>query len=474
MSVASITDFFHFIDVNKVEIPHTLIQKSHPPLSYTVAEGKPMFHLLFLLLPQASAFCGTFVGGEGSTFSNRSSSVIMARQGNHTTLTVAMDYTGDAREFGLLLPVPKVLTAADVRVADSALVQKVQLYASPRMVSYSCDDVSTLSDAAVPVCGFALGCSSQSDLQNGFLMGEGAASNVEVESTFNVANYEISVLSAQGSFGLMAWLDQNGYQVPEGGQDILQEYIDAGVYFLAAKVALPEEDTATEHWLPPLQFSYETETMGLPIRIGTISSAGTQDVQIFTLTDPEAGEVHISNYPEVFTEKECMPPGGSSDISHIYEGMLEDALQGEAGWLVEYSWKMAGNINEGLHCDPCTIDEPFTAEEIQALGYNAQTGSDGSYDFGQFTALRVRYTAEQATQDLSMYYSPFDGPVQARYIQYRFEMEQFFPICGEGWDPNPGTCVDGLEEGSCSVGKQETSLVALVAVLGMVWKRRRL
>ncbi len=140
--------------------------------------------------------------------------------------------------------------------------------------------------------------------------------------------------------------------------------------------------------------------------------------------------------------------------------------------MLEHSWDMS-NLEDAPYCDPCTLTEPFTKKEVKTLGFRTQLDSGESYSLGHFTALRMRYNAAQATHDLSLYTSPFEQPVQLRYIDYLYEMEQFFPICGEGWAPQPGICVEGQRRTSCAVGRSETSLLGLAAVLGMVWKRRR-
>ena len=50
-----------------------------------------MLSLLALLLPNAEAFCGTYVGGVGAEFYNEYSQVAIVRDGNQTALTVYSD-----------------------------------------------------------------------------------------------------------------------------------------------------------------------------------------------------------------------------------------------------------------------------------------------------------------------------------------------------------------------------------------------
>ncbi|MES2639607.1 MAG: DUF2330 domain-containing protein [Myxococcota bacterium] len=312
-----------------------------------------------LLSGFAHAFCGTFVGSDGSTLTNSASQVVLARDGTRTTMTLAMDYEGDLAEFALVLPVPSVLGAEDVAVVDEDLLARVDEWSMPREVAYTCDDLVSV-DHEFSGCGMTLGCASSKDDKAGdWDTADVAAGSVSVESTFSEAGYDFVVLSAEASSGLLVWLEENGYSLPAGGEDVLQEYIDAGSYFLAARVSLDATGEGNR-WLPPIQISYESEAWSLPIRIGTISADGPQEVIVYALNSYEKGEAGISNYPEVEVEDECMRPD-SAELGPYYQQSLDEAFAPGAGWLVEYSWDLTAN------CDPCTTSQGLTPDELSAL-----------------------------------------------------------------------------------------------------------
>ncbi len=381
--------------------------------------------IFFLFAAEAQAFCGTFVGGDGALLANTESRVVLANDGTHTTLTLAMDYRGDAADFALILPVPEILTAESVSAVDQALITRIDEWSVPREVAYTCEDVVSVS-YNVGGCGAVMGC----DDSNYTMVGGGtdsAEGSVTVESTFSQAGYTFVVLSAEESSGLQGWLDANGYALPAGGDAILQEYIDSGSYFLAAKVALDAAPTDGQ-WLPPIQLRYASTSWALPIRIGTISADGPQEVTVFALGNSSQGEVSISNYPEVSVEDECMRPA-TEDLGAYYADQLDAALVSEAGWVMEYSWDLTAN------CDPCTAATGLTPDELAALGLD---------DYhGHLSRMRLRYTAEQATQDVAMYGSGVLGQAeQIRYIQHADVLEGTFPVCGEGFVAEPaGTCL---------------------------------
>ena len=89
-----------------------------------------------------------------------------------------------------------------------------------------------------------------------------------------VGEYDIVVLSAEESDDLFTWLDNEGFSVSEATADVVQEALDSGAYF-AAKVSA-DADIEDGEMLSPLQFSYNTDVFGLPIRIGTAASKGSR------------------------------------------------------------------------------------------------------------------------------------------------------------------------------------------------------
>lgn len=426
-----------------------------------------LLSLALALAPDAAAFCGTFVGAPGAALTNRSSQVVVARAGTRTSLTLVADYAGDASDFAIVLPVPQVLGPADVALGDAELVRWLEAYGTPRAVSYSCDDLFDVQQTGIG-CGYLLGCSDAGGYAYSavdFGPVEVASDTVTVESEFTAGAYDIVVLSAEESSDLFTWLRNNGYALPRGGDDVLQEYIDAGVYFLAAKLALdavPEGNVT----LPPLRLSYDADTVGLPIRIGTISADGPQEVLIHALTDPYSdGEVGIANYPEAALDTECLWLGEEGEEMTSWYGRQVDRAveeQGGAAWIREYSADLVPTEGTGYHCDPCTAEPAIPGGTFAPFGLD----SDGAH----LTRIRVRYTPEAATEDLSLYTSGILGQSsQLRYVTYAPELEFAFPICDLGWAEDPGECPVDYVAG-CATPVRISGLGVLIALIAL---RRR-
>lgn len=376
--------------------------------------------LLALAAPYVHAFCGTFVGSAEDPPQNEASEVAIVRAGDTTTLTVSNDVHGDTSKFAMVIPVPEVLPEEAIHVVAPEVFTTLEGYSTPRLVSYSCADFETDAD-------------TDSDVDSDVDYDTADTGGVEVEANYVVGEYDVTILSATESNALVDWLQRNGYQVPDASASLLGEYIDGGAYFFAAQVREDAgiEDGAT---LSPLQFTYTAPMLGLPIRIGTLNSPGSQDLRVYAINAWEEGRVGIANYDEVVIEDECMTD--AADFGAFYFDELDEAFSSspDAQWVTEYAWG-------GGHCDPCTGETP-SAEDLLTLGW---TGDP--YDFF-FTRLRMRYTPDQAGEDLVLYHSRDTSTQQIRYIQYMEELEDRFPVCGLGMVEDPGSCFgDGVEPG---------------------------
>lgn len=424
--------------------------------------------LITLAAPPAHAFCGTFVGQAGANLYNNASQVVVTRQGHDTTLTLANDFEGDPGDFALVIPVPALLGPDDVSVIDPDVITRVGDYSAPRLVRYTCDDFRW--DSSV---------SSSSDADGGG-SGDPAAGSVTVEASFSAGEYDLVVLSAEQSGDLLSWLGTHGYSVPQAAADMLQEYIDSGTYFLAAKVD-PDDVPETQAWLRPLQLRYASQALSLPIRLGTLNSPGVQDLLIYVINDQEEGGAGISNYSQAEVEHECMVDladgGAGGDFAVFWDEAFDAPRVDSPGalWTQEYTWAPAW-------CDPCAGD-PLTDEDVQALGF------DGTAWDAFFTRLHLRYEPTQAKQDVVLYTSGDETRTQIRYILYDPALEDRYPLCQTGWADDPGSCdadpTDTLPEPTetdddgtaggrfgCSVSARPGMMAAVLALCVLVGRRR--
>ncbi len=410
-----------------------------------------MFLLALLSLP-ASA-CPTIATGTTNQLSFDTAAVAIVREGTRTTFSVAINPTGENQPFALVLPVPEVLQESEIRTLDPGIFRTLDGYSAPRHVSdagcWAESDTDTDAD-------------SDSDTD-----GDGAS--VDVEAEYLVGEYLVTILSSDESTALGAWLDTNGYYLPDGAEPRLAEYIEAGSYFLAAKVAETAELTDGSP-LSPLQVSYDSDVFSIPLRLATLNSPGEQDMVIYALMDEDYGRVGISNYPEFEVPEQCIwGDPNVDDFGAFYEETFTEAWAGmaDAAWTVEF----AGGPYD---CNPCTATWP-------TLGDIAELGFTGDYEEHYLTRIHMRYTPEQADQDLTLYGSGIRTP---EVLSYADDSPQNDCVddCDGGADPDGDTDTDTDTDGEpaeaadgdvCACGTSGAPGLFAVAIGLLAVRRRR-
>src|SRR5262249_52670454 len=154
-----------------------------------------------------------------------------------TVLTMANDFSGDLKEFAVVIPVPTRIERDQVHVGDKALIDHLDAYSAPRLVEYfdenPCDVQKLQMDAARPMVAEARAA--------GGAVARERSLGVTVEAQYTVGEYDIVILSATQSSGLETWLSENGYRLPTGASSVLGSYIKQNMKFFVAKVNLKEQ-----------------------------------------------------------------------------------------------------------------------------------------------------------------------------------------------------------------------------------------
>ena len=366
---------------------------------------------LFAWVGDASAFCGFYVGKADTKLFNKASEVAIARHENKTVITMANDFTGDVKEFALVVPVPTILDKEQIHVGDPALLKHLADYSAPRLVEYF-DQNPCLRDALM----------ERRSMDAMKSMAPAAAARerdkvlgVTVEAQYTVGEYDILILSGKESSGLETWLTENGYRIPQGASSVLQSYLKQGMKFFVAKVNLGEQAKLGLTHLRPLQIAFESPKFMLPIRLGTVNAEGAQELFIYFLT--KQGRVETTNYRTVrLPDAQEIPLYVKDKFGDFYRDLFSRQVtrEQERGVFMEYAWDMNW-------CDPCAAD-PLSPEELRSLGvfWQESTGRMGKgRTLAQnvfLTRLHVRYDAAHFPEDLMFQETSDRGNFQARYI----------------------------------------------------------
>jgi hypothetical protein len=358
----------------------------------------------------AGAFCGLYVAQADSKLFNKSSKVVLARDGDKTEITMASDYEGEPKEFAVVIPVPTFIERKQIGVVDMKTVDHLDSYTAPRLVQYHDPDpcAPTWVAGVKPVASLAR---AQVALGSPVTRYRG----VTVEANYDVGEYDVSILSAQESDGLVNWLTDNGYRIPTGAEAILGSYIKQNMRFFVAKVNLGRMKLLGNAYLRPLQVRYETAKFMLPLRLGTVNARGPQDLIIYTLT--KNGRVEASNYRTVKVPTGVdLPLYVKDEFGAFYKAMFDRAVAREdmRAIFVEYAWDMGW-------CDPCA-SAPLSNKELVELGAR-WIGGDQSVPYrsgmgtnAYVTRLHVRYDAAHFPEDLALLETRDRENFQSRYV----------------------------------------------------------
>ena len=222
---------------------------------------------------------------------NRTSKMVVARADNATTITMTADYRGDPQEFAVVIAVPTVLAREQIKIANGTLIETLDRWTAPKLTeSFDPDPCPSITRTSrsnaigAPVAPSAVGAPRPQ-----------APLGVTVEAQFLVGEYDVAVLSAKQSDGLLTWLNEAGYNVPPAAEPVLAQYIAEGMKFFVAKVNLHQKQQLGYALLRPLQISYQSPKFMVPVRLSTINAEGSQEMFIFLLT--HRGRVESTNYP---------------------------------------------------------------------------------------------------------------------------------------------------------------------------------
>src|SRR5947199_9475348 len=104
-----------------------VMKKSMVTAQWSVVNGKIsgalalLFCFLFSIFQSqnANAFCGFYVAKADATLFNKTSQVILVRDGDKTTITMSSDFEGSVKDFAMVVPVPVVLKRDEIRTVAS-------------------------------------------------------------------------------------------------------------------------------------------------------------------------------------------------------------------------------------------------------------------------------------------------------------------------------------------------------------------
>lgn len=280
----------------------------------------------------------------------------------HVTYVLGSDYDGDPSEFAWVIPVPN--TPFDVVAHDTGeLFDALDDWTRP-----------TFEITGGFPTGGGCGCGGPPSLS----LGESGLGGVEVEARGQAGIFEWAALTSTGSNALLTWLNANGFSVSAGAGDVLADYIQRGMHFLAVRVSRPEDmerNDSGEKEIPPIQFTCQTSERFYPMAISQVSAAAETEVLIYVVADHR---MEAANVPNAVIDRDAVAYDPGSESQTNYESLFTQAVAGLGGvaLITEYaapdhvSWPEAPVEVSGL--DFLTRIRTVIAREMMEVDFEFQ------------------------------------------------------------------------------------------------------
>lgn len=359
-------------------------------------------------LPTAALACGMMlVAPQETKLVSSNSKVVIALDQKpgaagaaaKVALTIAVDYHGAPKEFAAVIPVPTFIERKQIGIVDMSAIDRLDALTAPRLTELDDRDPCAESARAPGAAAPAMVGAAQSP--------SGAAASrpaVTVEANYDVGEYDVSILSATESTGLVDWLNEHGYKMPPGAAAVLGGYMRQGMRFFVAKVNLARMPLVAGQFLRPLQVRYETSKPMLPIRLGMVNANGPQELVIFALS--RSGRVEVTNYDTVeMPSRINVPLYVKQDFGRFYNAVFDrmvahdmaSAYLESAVRLGTYGTQVSGGV-------PWNVERPTVPQLIELgarwIGQEQAGQSQPEWSKVIVTRLRIRYDAAHFPEDL--------------------------------------------------------------------------
>lgn len=402
-----------------------ILKLKHIVMKPILKKGAAVIILAAMIGHEAAAFCGFYVSKADGTLKNKTSQVILVRDGNRNVITMYNDFKGNLKDFAMVVPVPVVLQKKDIKVVDQAIFNTLNEYSKPRLVEYY-DQNPCNRYMEDKLSGSVPGLQLNEVVVTGYGAAKRKDLGVRVEAKYLVGEYDILILSAKESSGLKTWLDENGYKIPAGADEVLEPYIKSNLKFFVVKVNEEEKKKLPGNFLRPLQISFSSPKFMLPIRLGMANADGDQDMIVYAFT--KKGRIETTNYRALsLPTSKNVPLFVKNNFGNFYANLFQHqwSKEGKALAMLEYAWDVSPK--NYVKCDPCVATAPSAQDLVQAgvwwlnRDWNDYSDVDDDEDLDYsdnvyFTRLHVRYNRDKFPQDLMFQVTPNTESYQARYI----------------------------------------------------------
>jgi hypothetical protein len=196
--------------------------------------------------------------------------VLFIQDGPNVVQHVQIHYSGDAKQFALVLPTPTLPT---VGVGSDRLFTALDAATQPDF-ALDVHDTGTCSSPKVRAGAASKASAAEAP----------AAGNVQVLSQAQVGPYETAILRSDDADALKKWLDANGFAVPPNVSTLIDPYVAGKYFFVALKL---QQDRGVGD-LQPVALRFAATKAAIPLRMTAIAAAAQTDEYVWLLADARA------------------------------------------------------------------------------------------------------------------------------------------------------------------------------------------
>lgn len=239
---------------------------------------------------------------------------------------------------------------------------------------------------SAPQFGENAGSSSSSSSGGGGFASPGgdeaaAADPVQIVSQSVVGPYETVTLRSEDPDALFEWLQSNGFAVPDESKPIVQDYVTAGLDFIAMRMRPSQTQQARA--MEPIRILSPGADPTLPLRMMRIGSGAKLGVTLFVIGE---ARYRAKTFPNVTVDPKAIVWDYSKNKSN-YVALSKTAMEsGDGrGWLTEYAQQptlyITGSTGQsGMIGNPGLADayESTCPADTQYNASDASTSFDAS------------------------------------------------------------------------------------------------
>lgn len=249
--------------------------------------------------------------------------IIFRQDGTTVTAIVLIQYQGEADDFSWVLPVPG---EPEFELASDLVFPPLEQATRPQFsLTYEgqpCDflaDNANSSDGTPPI---------ESDPSSP----EGA-NGVEVLEQLSVGPFEIQLVHSDDPAAMAQWLDENGYDLTDRGQELITPYVEEGMNFVALRLA---KDQGVGD-IQPLKLTYESECPMIPIRLTAVAAVPDMGILVWMLGEARAVPLNYLHLDVNYAKLDWYQ--GNAFAFADYQDLVTEAMDeaGGQGFVTDYA-----------------------------------------------------------------------------------------------------------------------------------------